>query len=116
LHWLISGIHRREWRLTIRTILRRVIIDGAALSAVSAHLKGLRQGLRVCENAKASDYKGKNQVATPEKDSQTKKDETEKFSLLRGIQCARHVAGSYLSVYLSGENDADNPQRKTAKR
>jgi len=88
LHWLISGIHLREWRLTIRTVLRHVIVNGAALGAVSAHLYNVSErGLRVCEDAKASNDECENQIAAPDKDTQTKKDETEEFGFLRGIQC-----------------------------
>jgi len=94
LHGLVAGADWcRKRSLAVRAILRYLIIDGAALGAVSAHLYTVSElGLRVCEDTQATNNESENQVAAPKEDPKTEKDVTEKFSFLRRIQCARHVA------------------------
>lgn len=47
LHWLISGVHGGERRLTGRTERRHFIINGSALCAISRHLLDISNGLAV---------------------------------------------------------------------
>jgi hypothetical protein len=70
--------------------------------------------LPAADYTEATDHERKEQVATPDENSQTEKDVTEKLRLLRGVGRACHVARSDFAVYLSGEDYADYPERKTA--
>jgi hypothetical protein len=72
------------------------------------------QDLGVRKNAKASNHEPKDQVAHPAGEANTQENVAEEFGLFRCIQCSWNVTGSYLSVYLSGEDDADYSERETA--
>jgi hypothetical protein len=117
LHRLIAADYWHEWLLTIRTILRIIIVDGAAFCAVSAHVFAISEsGLRVGKKAKASNDQPKNEVADPDGDPDTEENEAEEFGFLRCVHCPRKVTGRDLSVHLGGENNADYSERETADR
>jgi len=70
--------------------------------------------LPAADDAETTNHEGKKQITTPKENSQAKKDVTEKLRFLGGVDCASHVARSHFAVYLSGEDDADDSERKTA--
>src|SRR6185369_4727843 len=90
LHWLITGVDGCERRLAGGAVLRRLIVNGSAFCAVSSHLSSNFSErlfeLRIAENTQANNSERHQEVTTPQYDTESNENDTEKFGLLGCVQ------------------------------
>jgi hypothetical protein len=99
----------------VQYLLIVVLISDYQLDLNHRKINAFCRVLSCAHHADATNDKPKDQVTTPDENSKTEADVTEHLRFLGSVKSAGQVARGHFAVYLSGEDDTDDSERKTAK-